>query len=179
MTSLIVLTAGALEVAQSSPYPISSGGDGMMYATSLFAVVAISFLLTMRSIATARQLWIDRHRTDRSTVTWFRSTILMLCLAGLISRVPDAVYKIAWGEVSADTLHKILTVKEWSNAVAFFLVIGWIGIYTYFEPVWTLKLSNPINKVWGGSRSQINRFVCVVFLSLLLSGAIALSKAFS
>jgi len=169
----------ALTIAAQSPYPISSGGDGMMYAASLFSVVAISLLLTMRVIATGRQMWVDRNRDDRHSVMWFRRTIMLLSCAGLISRVPDAVYKIAWGEVSANTLHHILTVKEWSNALAFFLVIGWIGIYSYYELDWTLKLSNPINKVWGGSRSQINRFAVVVILSGLLAGAIALSKAFA
>lgn len=179
MTSLVVLTAGALEVAQSSPYPISSAGDGYMFAASLFALVCITFLLLMRAIATTRQMWIDRKRTDRREVFWFRATILMICVSGLIARAPDAIYKISWGEVTPDTLHTILAVKEWANTVAFLIVVGWVGAYTFFEPVWTLKLSNPINMVWGGNGRQIKRFVAVVFLSGLLSGAIALSKAFA
>lgn len=175
------MTSGtdALTVAAKSPFPISNGGDGFMYAASLFAVVAISLLLMMRLIATGRQMWIDRKRHDRDAVKWFRRTVMLLCLAGLTSRLPEAVYKIAWGEVSPNTLHTILTVKEWSNPVAFMLVIGWIGIYTYFEPIWILKLSNPINRVWGGNRAQVHRFIYIVILSGLLAGFVALSKAFS
>lgn len=167
----------ALEVWQQSPFPISSGGDSLMFATSLFAVCSITFLLIMRLIATLRQMWLDRIKT-RDTVWWFRLTIVLLCCAGLISRAPDMVYKIAWGEVTPATLHTILSVREWSNAVAFFVVLGWIGILTYFEPLWTLKLSNPLNQVWGGDRLKVNRFFSIVFLSGLLAGAITLSKAF-
>jgi hypothetical protein len=169
----------ALDIAQSSPYPISAGGDGLMFAASLFAVTCITCLLLTRGIATSRQLWIDRHRTDRKDVMWFRATILMICIAGLISRAPDMVYKIAWGEVSTTTLHTILTIKEWSNSVAFFVVMGWIGIYTYFEPMWTLKLSNPINRVWGGNATHMRKFGLIIILSGMLAGAIAISKAFS
>jgi hypothetical protein len=103
----------------------------------------------------------------------------MICVAGFISRAPDMIFKIAWNEVSTATLHNILTVKEWANPVALFVAAGWLGIYSYFEPVWTLKLSNPINKVWGGDRSQVKRFGFVTLLSALLAGSIALSKAFS
>ncbi len=173
------LTTKALQIAQSSPYPISSGEDGMMFAVSLFAVTCITFLLLMRAIATARQLWIDRKRRDRQHVMWFRATILMICVSGLIARAPDMIYKICWGEVSPMTLHYILSIKEWANPVAFGLVVAWIGIYSYFEPVWTLKMAIPLNKVWGGSNRQVSRFCIVVALSALLAGAIALSKAFS
>jgi hypothetical protein len=150
-----------------------------MYATSLFAVCSITFLLTMRLIATVRQLWIDRHIRNRETVTWFRWTIVLLCLAGLISRGPDMVYKIAFGEVSARTLHTILSVKEWSNAIGFFIVLSWIGILTYFEPLWTLKLSSPLSQVWGGDRNKIPKFILIVILSGMLAGAITLSKVFA
>lgn len=167
----------ALKIAQLSPYPISSGGDGLMFACSLFAVLSISFLLTMRAIATTRQLWIDRKRID--DVLWFRCTILIICIGGLLGWVPDAIYKISFGEVSTQTLHQMLAVREWANSVAFPAVTAWIGIYTYFEPAWTLKLSNSINKTWGGNRSQVHRFIFVVILSGLLAGAIAISKAFS
>lgn len=169
----------ALEVAQASPYPISNGGDGVMYAASLFAVVCITCLLLMRSSATIRQMWIDRKRSDRQDIFWFRSTILMIAVSGLIARAPDAVYKIAWGEVSPATLHTILSVKEWSNTVAFWIVAGWLGLYSYFEPRWTLKLSNPANMVWGGNRRQLHRFASIVILSGLLAASIALSKALS
>lgn len=172
-------TTKALTIAQTSPYPLSSNGDGLMFACSLFAVLSISFLLTMRAIATTRQLWIDRKRRDRDEVFWFRCTILMICIAGLLGRVPDAIYKISFGEVSTDTLHQLLAVREWANSVAFTVVTAWIGVYTYFEPAWTLKLSNPINKTWGGNRSQVHRFFFVVFLTGLLAGAIAISKAVS
>ncbi|WP_143090227.1 hypothetical protein [Sphingomonas rubra] len=168
----------ALQLAQASPFPISSGGDSLMFAASLFAVCSITFLLTMRLIATVRQMWIDRKVKTRDTVWWFRLTIVLLCCAGLISRAPDMVYKIAWGEVTPATLHIILSVKEWSNAVAFFIVMGWIGILTYFEPLWTLKLSNPLNMVWGGDTRKVSRFFLIVFLTGLLAGAITLSKAF-
>lgn len=171
-------SAVALKVAQQSPFPISNGGDGYMYAASLFAVCSISFLLTMRLIATVRQMWLDRHIHSRDTVWWFRLTIVLLCVAGLISRGPEMVYKIAWGEVSPDTLHTILSVKEWSNAVAFFVVMAWIGILTYFEPLWTLKLANPTNQVWGGNQATVRRFTFIVFLTGLLAAAITLSKAF-
>lgn len=173
------VTQKALAVAQHSAYPIASGGDGFMFAASLFAVVAISFLLIMRLLATLQQIWTDRKKAKRDALVSFRIMICLVCLSGLAARAPDAVYKIAWGEVTPTTLHTILSVKEWANTVAFWLVMGWLGIHTYFEPLWTLKLSNPLNRVWGGNLSQVKRFALVVFLSGLLAGAIAISKAFS
>lgn len=172
-------TTTALEVAQSSPFPISSGGDGVMFAFSLFAFVAISCVLTMRALAIGRQLWIDRSRSDRVDVMWNRLSSLTVCLGGLTLSAPLMVYKIGWGEVSTETLHSILIVKEWSSVLALMLFVTWTLLSAYFEVKWTLKLSNPLNRVWGGDAAQVKRFGFVVLLSGLLAGSIALSKSFS
>lgn len=167
----------ALTVAAKSPYPIFANGDAMMFGTSLFAVVAIVCLLLMRLIATVRQIICDWGVKGREAVLSFRVMVVLVCLTGLTSRIPDAFYKIAWGEVTPQTLHTALSIKEWGNSIAFWLVLGWLGVHTYFEPLWTLKLANPLNRVWGGNLAQVRRFVLIVFLSGLLAGAIAISKA--
>lgn len=167
-----------LEVAQASRYPVSSAGDGWMFAASLFCVVAITCLLTMRLFATLRQLWLDRKIKGREAVMSFRTMIVLICLSGLAARAREAAYKIGFGEASPETLLMILQIKEWANTVAFWLVMSWLFIHTLFEPVWTLKLSHPQSQVWGKSWFQIGRFAGVVGLSAVLAGAIALYKAF-
>lgn len=171
-------TSTVLDISKTQPFPLSNGTDGVMFGASLFAVTAISLLLLMRLIATGSQLIADSGRKNMQALLSFRVMIVLICISGLVTRAPEAAYKIAWGEVESETLYTILSIKEWGNTIAFWAVMSWLAVHSYFEPSWTLRLANPNNRVWGGNRSQLYRFISIVSLTALFAAAVAFYKSY-
>lgn len=167
----------ALNVAAQSRFPISYNGDGWLYWVALFGLIVMCLLMLQTALAIGNQIWDDRKRPMGATFA-HRMTFFLVCITEIVRNAPEVAYRVAWGEVTPATLQLILTVKESLNILAAATLFCWFLIHHYFEPLWTLKLDSPSNRVWGGNTRFIKHAVTVAFLAAILAGSITFYKAF-
>ncbi|RYF02938.1 MAG: hypothetical protein EOO77_31835 [Oxalobacteraceae bacterium] len=170
-------TDKALHIASVSRFPIAYDGDAFMYYGALCGLIVMSLLLIEHMVHIGKQMWTDRKKV-KNAVFMLRMTFMMVCTTALIRIVPEVVYRIAWGEVTVNTLQWILAIKEGLNIVAVGTLICWILIHRYFEPLWTLRLNAPASQVWGGNKQVFSKALVLTLLSALLAGSITIFKAF-
>lgn len=128
--------------AAPSPFPPSFEGNPLAYGFGLFGdVVAASLALTLlltyvldarRSRAVSRI--VDNRVTEPPTDRWsplflYRTTIVSLLTFVVMRALPDALWMLAWGEVSEPTIRALLTLDLVADGLAlgplFLAVMCW------------------------------------------------------
>jgi len=107
-----------------SPFPPSFQGSGWTYGLALFSLMLIALVGFYTVTVAARNIF-----ADRKTQSW-EHVLAFLAAVGASGRcVMDALYKMAWGEVSAGTLSVLLTSKNIIDGLIVIPVMGWFYIY--------------------------------------------------
>lgn len=108
-----------------SPYPPSFNGSGWGYGFALFSLMLIALVGFYTVSVAARNI-----AANRGTSTSWEHVLALMAAVGASGRcVADTVYKMAWGEVNAETLTVLLTVKNVIDALICIPVIGWMLLY--------------------------------------------------
>lgn len=144
-----------------SPFPPSFQGSGVAYAFSLFALLLISMIGAGTVSLAARNLMVrDIGKLDRIMHLAF-----LLASIGATSRcAADAIYMMAWGEVSAQTLEALMFGKRVVDSLVMFPVVTWMALYG-------LKIST-----LDAGRHRVARYCIMISLVAVLAATFALSK---
>lgn len=129
--------------AEPSPFPPSFEGNPLAYGFGLFGdVVAAALALAMllgillegrRNREISRLL---RNPVDLPPIgPWtplfiYRASTVSMLVFIIMRALPDAVWMLAWGEVSETTIRVLLAVDLWCDGLAllpmFFSVVCWV-----------------------------------------------------
>ena len=144
-----------------SPFPPSFQGSGVAYAISLFALLLISMIGAGTVSLAARNLMVfGISKYDRIIHIAF-----LLAAVGATPRcAADAIYMMAWGEVSAPTLEDLMFGKRIIDSLVMYPVVTWMTLYG-------LKISK-LDK----GRHRVARYGIMVSLVALLAAIFAFSK---
>lgn len=108
-----------------SPYPPSFNGSGWGYGFALFSLMLIALVGFYTVSVAARNIVANKGKTE----SW-EHVMALLAATGASGRcIMEVVYKMAWGEVNADTLTTLLTIKNIMDAVIVIPVMSWFLIY--------------------------------------------------
>lgn len=120
-----------IQYGEPSPFPPSFDGSPIAYAVGLFGdVVAASLglMLLLAYLFEARRMRVIDREIDNWVVNkphglWtplflYRSTVVSLLLFVVMRSLPDALWMLAWGEVSETTIRFLLSLDLVSDGLA-------------------------------------------------------------
>lgn len=181
-----------LPYAELSPFPPIFHNQPWAYALGLFGdVVAASLSLTVLlgyifESRRVREVYRRLGTSDRSPAVpkWsplyvYRSSKIAFLTFVVMRTGPDAVWMLAWGEVSRGAVEFIIGVDLWMDFFAIVPLCFAIFCWAWGRQVIPQKLSNgPDGKIegripWG----LIRRNAKIVFLVLLIAIGVTIGKA--
>lgn len=136
-------TAASLAYAGQSPFPPSFDGNPWAYAFGLFgdivaAALALTMLLTLllesrrnREVDRLVQNWLPSQPgvPAWSPLFLYRASTASVLLFIVMRAAPDALWMLAWGEVSEAAIRVMLAIDLWADGLAlapmFFAVTCW------------------------------------------------------
>lgn len=178
---------------QPSPFPPSFEGNPLAYGFGLFGdVVASSLALTLLltyllEARRARHISVlveNYAKDDNPARAWtplflYRATVCSLLLFVVMRSLPDALWMLAWGEVSESTIRFLLALDLVSDGAAifplFFSVLCWCWGRQVIAQMLVVEVKSgitggpPWDTIWKNGR--------IVLVVMLIAIGVTIGKA--
>lgn len=177
---------------EPSPFPPSFDGSPLAYGFGLFGdVVAASLALTLllTYVFEARRdrqirAWINAPNVVYPHSAWsplflYRATIVSLLVFVIMRALPDAVWMLAWGEVTDSTIRLLLEIDLVADGFAlgplFFAVMCWAWGRQVIPQMLVIELQAgihggpPWDVLWKNGR--------IVLVVLIIAVGVTIGKA--
>lgn len=165
-----------------SPYPASFNGNPWLYGMSLASLMAITMFGAIVSGWMLRDIWRDRFNDHPTAPAFlFRLMVAIISFTAFIRCLPEVAYMTCYGEVTGDTMGRILTVKRMADVLALPSVVGWMTILVLIYPFVMLALkaqrTHGISKVDPlGVWPRLVRPFAILFTILVIASLMAVAK---
>lgn len=167
---------------QTSALPQSFDGNGFLYMTALWAIMAIACLGLSVMVWMLRDTWRDRYRIHpKSLLFFYRTMVGLAAFAAFARSFPEAIYLQMYGEndVSQDFMMLVLQIKRFMDSTSIAWVAGWMGLHAAMYPFMQIALTQgPAKELTIDMLSPWHRMVRPAIVMLLI-GAVSALMAYS
>lgn len=167
---------------RGQPFPPSFGDSAGLYAYALGSIFCLACIYLMTALWIAGEIWRDRRYVHPKTaLTAYRVIVMLAATTGFIRSAPEAIYMMAWNEVSASTIRAILFFKRMADSFSIIPGSGWIMLLVLSYPAVANALKNAavfdvdLFSPWP----KLVRPAIAMFLIMVLSVLVAIGKFYT